>query len=330
VIKLFKNFKKSTPDFKGLYFNAIPVEETGEDGWIKIVPVGKFPVHPGGAHEILKRHIQEMAVNFTNTKKDLLFDYDHASLWGTTKAAGWSNKVEAREDGLYIQYPEFTPTAKALIENREYRYFSPVYYLNSLSRGGDEIGAQIISVALTNMPYMENEIDSIGNSQNFIKEEDMKLSPETLKGLGLPEDATPEQIENAITEQSKKINAVQAELEASKQESETLRANQTSLENRLEKLEKGDESRNSQAAETLINQAVADGKILPADRDIWLNQAKTDYENVKKALVERKVNSAMPNTMSIPPVEGKPKKEDTIKNAIQHVKELGRYPARSN
>src|SRR5699024_7733932 len=114
------------------YVNAIEISqaEPDEDDWIRIVPVGEFPEHQNGPHVITQEHIKQMETNFTNSGTDLLFDVDHASLWGTTKAAAWSNQVEAREDGLYIKYPKFTPAAEKAIENREYKYFSPVYYLD--------------------------------------------------------------------------------------------------------------------------------------------------------------------------------------------------------
>src|SRR5574342_202888 len=121
----FKN--RGNKNLQGLYFNQVHVS-AGE--FIKIVPVGYFPNHPNGAHQIEKRHIDEMAKNFANTKTDLLFDYEHRSLWGDSIAAGWSSEVQPRDDGLYVKYPEFTNTAKAKIADREYRYFSPVYRLN--------------------------------------------------------------------------------------------------------------------------------------------------------------------------------------------------------
>lgn len=146
------------------FVNAIEVAEQSDQDWIRIVPVGSFPNHHNGAHDVTTEHIQEMAENFNNSGTDLLYDIDHESLFLNTRAAGWSADVEARDDGLYARYPSFTNFAASAVENREYRYFSPVYFLNARDKAGDRIGAVIDSVALTNRPYMDTEIDHIANS----------------------------------------------------------------------------------------------------------------------------------------------------------------------
>ncbi|MEM9665484.1 MAG: phage protease [Bacteroidota bacterium] len=131
---------------------------------IRIVPVGNFPVHHNGGHEVTPLHILEMASNFEAGGTDLLIDVDHESLWGRTRAAGWSSRVEARPDGLYMEYPTWTPQTEELVNERAYRYFSPVYTLSSTDKQGGQVGARLLSVALTNMPYMDTEIEHVGNA----------------------------------------------------------------------------------------------------------------------------------------------------------------------
>ncbi len=322
---LFKN-KESRQNFKGLFFNQVSIGEPGEDGFVKIVPIGKFPVHPNGPHEIIPRHIREMEQNFKNSGVDLLFDFDHESLWGNTKAAGWSSEVQAREDGLYVKYPEFTPAAQQAIQNREYRYFSPVYRLQSLNKAGEEVGAKLISVALTNTPYMDNEIDAIGNSENLNLGDKQMLNKEALALLGLAEDATPEQVQQAIAAQTEKINSLQSEIDQLKQNSEQQK---TALEDRLKNIEQIVNSQREKDAEQLIEQAINDGKILPADKAIWINAAKADYDATAQQLSERKKNSAMPHTM--PMLQDKDgqvngKKNSTFLNAVEYMKSQGRMP----
>ena len=164
--------RQATPPARpaSTYRNAVVIP-AGGDGeaapeWIRIVPIGAFPNHHDGAHEITAAHVQEMVANFTAHSVDLLFDVDHESLYGNSRAAGWSDAVEAREDGLYCRFPVFTPTGQAHVDNRDYRYFSPVYVLNALDKQGKEIGARVLSVALTNTPYMDaGEIHAVGNSR---------------------------------------------------------------------------------------------------------------------------------------------------------------------
>jgi len=313
--------KNDHVEFDGLYFNQVEAGKPGEDGYIRIVPVGTFPVHPNGAHEILPRHIEEMAANFNATKKDLLFDYEHDSLWGRSIAAGWSNAAEAREDGLYVKYPDFTPKAQEMIRNREFRYFSPVYRLNSLSKQGKEIGAQIHSVALTNIPYMDNEIDHIKNNNVG---DDIMLE-KILALLGLASNATEQEV-------AEKINSLKAtppapeppkapEPPAAPEE----KVNAEVLA-RLKALEDKDKASQETAAEQLINSAIADGKILPADKDVFLTSAKANFAATKEMLDKRAKNSAMPGTIKVPEKDPNAK-PDVIKNAVDFIKAQGRAVA---
>lgn len=291
---------------KGAFLNAV---EISEGDFIRIVPVGKFPAHPDGPHEITFENVQEMADNFTNHGTDLLFDYEHHSLWGETKAAGWSAEVEARADGLYIKYPDFTKNALQQITDREYRYFSPVYYLEGTGKDGSNLGAVIDSVAVTNRPWMDREIDHIRNDN--LPEESMKYSADYKKELGLAEDATDEQVEAKVN----KLNEIAAEgtklqeptekepeakndSESESEKSDIEKTIETAVANAMKPIsEKVDgliTGNKTEAAETLVNSAIADGKILPADKEVWLNSATGDFTSTKKKLDERKKNSAMP------------------------------------
>jgi phage I-like protein len=309
----------SRPDY---FVNAILVDEAepDKDNWIRIVPVGNFPRHHNGAHSITQQDIEQMAANFNNSGTDLLFDIDHESLWGDTRAAGWSGEVEAREDGLYAQYPNFTPSAKKAIENKEYRYFSPVYFLDKKDKQGDNIGAVIDSVAVTNRPYMDREIDHIGNSFTQSKQdsqsntEDMKLNKQALETLGLDEDASEEEINEAILNQNAggsgqeaatggSGSKQEAAADGSEQEPEEAATANSDLAKKVdsisERLDKWDANNQQQKVTALINAAIDKGKINPADKDAWINSAQADYEGTKKVLSERKENSAMPGKVTV-------------------------------
>ncbi|MCF8307249.1 MAG: phage protease [Ignavibacteriales bacterium] len=149
-----------------IYFNSIGIPAENPD-LIRIVPVGKFPAHTDGGHEVTPENITEMAENLHRSGADILFDFGHESLWNASAAAaGWSAAADAvaKEDGLYIPYPKFAKKAAALIKDDQYRYFSPVYTLSSRDKEGNKTGAALLSVALTNTPYFDSEIDHIRNS----------------------------------------------------------------------------------------------------------------------------------------------------------------------
>jgi len=320
---------------KGAYLNAVEIQRKSENDFIKIVPVGKFPFHPDGNHEITKNHIQQMKNNFDNRGTELLFDFEHRSLWGDTLAAGWSNKAEARDDGLYISYPQFTNAAKGLVEDREYRYFSPVYKLNGLDKRGNKIGAVLDSVALTNRPYMDSEIDHIKNDNS----EDAKMTyPKEIKEkLGLKEDATDEEVEtklNEVVEAAEKIkdekpdpDKKDGEKKDGKEVSEDAAVANSDLLKRIEVLEKKAEADRKVEAEVLVNGAVVDGKILPADKDVYVNAAIADYVGTKKKLDERKKNTAMPGSVQTPgEKDDEGRKKNSVDAAAEYFKSQGRVP----
>jgi phage I-like protein len=307
-------FRNKSSRKKGCFFNAV---EIAQGDFIKVVPIGVFPNHPDGPHEITATHLQQMADNFNNSKKDLLFDFEHRSLFGDTRAAGWSASAEVLEDGLYVKYPDFTPHATEMVKNREYRYLSPAYVLESRNKLGMPIGAQLLHVALTNEPYLDNEIDHIRNSNH---EDDMKFSAEFLKKLGLPEDATPEQVEaaveklNAAPDPEKPEDKPHPEGEKKKEEWEV---RLEAIENREKERE---ESRVNEAVEALVNSAINAGKITPAQKEIYINSAKQNFAKTKEVLDNIKANAAKPGSLETPQAQEKPVKKNHAKDAAEELR----------
>lgn len=316
--KIFTNHKTHEND---VYTNALPIVNAdgssaataGDDGkrFIRIVPVGYFPEHPNGAHDITREHIEQMARNARDGGTDILFDYEHRSMWGDSKAAGWAphQSVEARDDGLYVEYPSFTASAQKSIDDREFRYLSPTYRLEKKDKKGRSIGAALLHVALTNTPYMDTEIDHIGNSgtpkQSKPTPIDMKLTAESLAKLGLDETATEEQVNAAIANSNIVPQGEAADNGGANAGDEATRSSAAqdpnadrikTLEDRINAREQADEQVRREA---LVNSAVDTGKILPADRDVWLNALKTDFNVTKAALDARKPGQAMPGKVHV-------------------------------
>jgi len=321
-------------NIKGAFFNQVDITE-GE--FIKVVPVGNFPQHPDGPHEITPADIQAMAINFNNSKKDLLFDYEHGSLFGKSRAAGWSAEVKAEADGLYVKYPAFTPAAKEMIANREFRYFSPVYFMKAKDKLGREVGAKLDSVALTNIPYMDNEIDPIKNDSSEIP-----MDKNLLKLLGLGENATQADVDAKLTALRGKYkldeNATFDQIieaagkkpkgdgdpkpagDAKPKDGAPAALTQADVDKAVEKkLVERD-------AEVMVNSAIADGKILPAEKNVWLNSAKADLAQTKILLDARPKAGALPGKMKInSSASGKEDdKKSATEKAADHFKTMGR------
>lgn len=82
--------------------------------------------------------------------KPILYDYEHNSLWGDTRAAGWIVElVYVAGRGLFGRV-EWTPRGSKEIADKEFRYSSPLFYFNPSSGAVTEL----LSVALTNNPAL--------------------------------------------------------------------------------------------------------------------------------------------------------------------------------
>lgn len=304
-----------------IFSNVVPID--ADSDWIRVVPVGDFPYHHNGPHKITSDDIERMAENFNNRSVDLLFDIDHESLWGNTKAVAWSDEVEAREDGLYAKYPTFTPAGEQLVENREYRYFSPVYRTETTDKNGDEIGATVVSVAITNTPYMDNhEIDTIRNSNHEDEEGIVGFSAEFLEALGLEEGATAEQVQSAVLAKISELEDKIKELEDDGSDAGDGDANTNSAEvkelktlvNSLSDQLKAMQNKNTDSqVEALVNSAIEDRKILPRDKKAYINSAKANYDDTKAELDAMKKNSVAPEGVDV----DKKGDEKTKVNSVQ-------------
>jgi phage I-like protein len=89
-----------------------------------------------------------LMATYRDQGNDLVFDYEHQTIYtcGDSPAAGWFS-LEQRADGIWATGINWTPNAFSRLENKEYRYFSPVFYY-------DEGGAitELVNIALTNVP----------------------------------------------------------------------------------------------------------------------------------------------------------------------------------
>lgn len=91
-----------------------------------------------------------LIADFEASGKPILYDYEHNSLYGDSRAAGWIVKlVYAPGRGLFGKV-EWTPDAAEDIAKKVWRYSSPLFIFNP------KTGAvvRLLSVALTNNPAL--------------------------------------------------------------------------------------------------------------------------------------------------------------------------------
>ncbi len=105
-----------------------------------------------GGFDFNEHDADAIMADFHDRGKDLVIDYDHASVsGGEAPASGWISTLEKGEDGLYA-VAEWTPRAAERLKGREYRYHSPVIFFDEKTGHPKALH----SVALTNHPAFHN------------------------------------------------------------------------------------------------------------------------------------------------------------------------------
>lgn len=226
----------------------------------EISPRGKSPFI---VDELSRKEIIEA---FEASTTDLVVDYEHQSLSGSeAPAAGWVRELHDRgEDGVWAKV-EWTARAAEYLAGREYRYISPVV----LIRKSDGRAVELLGAALTNLPAIEGMEPVVNKS--VCREcglpadsgpADGKFA-DMYKGvmglLGLPGDARPEDAEAAI------LSLKSAEGCVPESEYKALKAELVRHE-----------------AETLIKEALSDGRLTPALAGWARSYAASDIDGFRR------------------------------------------------
>ena len=126
----------------------------------------------------------------------MVIDYEHQTEKDIeAPAAGWIKRlIDKGRDGLWAAV-EWTEKARQYLQNREYRYYSPVFQTTKKERRL----AGLLRVALTNAPRMNN-IRPIVAKTNDQEGTDMEFLKKLAKLLGLKEDASEAQVDRKAVE----------------------------------------------------------------------------------------------------------------------------------
>ena len=180
-------------DLTGITFEEVTKDDgtTADASWVHALSIGEFR-HPfWGKISLTAARMKRFATNLNNRVRgiDIAIDYDHNAFG---EAAGWVQKAEARDNGLWL-FVEWTKTAADKIRNREYRYFSSEFVDEYEDEQGQTYKDVILGGGLTNRPFLKNLLpvnlsELYGNPQR--KENKLELSEQLRQALGLSEEAT--------------------------------------------------------------------------------------------------------------------------------------------
>lgn len=283
---------------------AVTVDGVPEE--IKILPLGHVNSQKGDFY-VDDESVELIKKQFKGRRLDLPIDYEHQTLKDVqAPAGGWIKDIYKGDDAVVAKV-SWTDRAKEYLKNREYRYLSPVV----ITRKSDRKVVALHSAALTNTPAIDgmfaivNSMDIPDVEDAFDDKEDERMDLKKLAALlGLPESATEDDVEKALTavmsaaeankcaaeresgaETKQVANSVVLSLlgldESAKTEDAvtaimTLKAGSGNEE--LLALKKEMEER---VADDLVQTALKDGKITAAQTDWAKSYAKSDREGFK-------------------------------------------------
>lgn len=252
--------------------------------WIEVLPAGPEIAGRDGRYWIADD--PSRIVSDSLAGGPLHVDYEHASEVRAPQgepapAAGWIDKLETRDGGAIWAHVEWTPRARQMIADREYRYISPVFYFDK-----DSLAIlNLVSAALTNKPNLTmtalNRRDAAPTKQT---EERPRMDKEQMKALcrklGLADEASPEAIMSAVealkADKDKALNAAQSpalDKFVPRTDYDKVKGDLDVATNSLKKIETDKREADIVAA---VDGAVSAGKIAPASKDFYLATCRKD------------------------------------------------------
>lgn len=107
---------------------------------------------------------QQIVAALKQKQDALVIDYEHQTLKAAgnglpAPAAGWMKDFEWREDGIYALC-SWTPNAQSMIGNDEYRYISPVFSYHPKTG----LVNSVLHAALTNVPALDGLTDVLATA----------------------------------------------------------------------------------------------------------------------------------------------------------------------
>ena len=196
--------------------NDFKMNDNGEVE-VQIAPIGDFNGSDAEGNAVPERISKEslaaLAEKLNASDQEILGDVDHSSvrrgLDRDTHAAGWLSRFFTTVKGLFGKM-KLTKRGKELVENREFRFLSPVFQL-----GEDGTPTELHSVAFTNTPAFQGYISPIVNhsavpgpavqdqdketiNMEITKDELVQLIRDTVAGMEKAEETAEEKTEEVV------------------------------------------------------------------------------------------------------------------------------------
>lgn len=284
---------------------------------LRLLPRGPFRATDGSGRpddaphwELSDQDAQAIVADAERREVDFVLDYEHATLrakesGAPAPAAGWFRKLEWRADGLWAVGARFNARAAAAIAAGEYRYLSPVFAYQT----GTGRVLRLLHAALTNDPGLGGLVDlaaAMAARFSTTKQEGgQALLPENMLAiaslLSLPPPAALDEgltaILGAVRTLTEKTAALQARADAPDPAKwapvaalASLQAAHAASSAKLAALEA---QMHAQEVERVVEEAQAQGKVVPATRQWALAYGSSDLPGLQAFLASAPVLVSM-------------------------------------
>lgn len=249
--------------------------------------------------ELDEESLKKLADKLNASGREILVDRDHASskpgLDRDTSAQGWASEFEVREGQGLFGKVKWSDLGKKLVENRVFRWLSPVFKL-----GSDKKPIDMNAIALTNTPSQmlikpvlnqaadEESIENkeITEGKDMDIEDIKKIVFDVLKEAGLVVDdkAVVEEIKREVAEEKldkledeAEMKAAEAIVESAAKEEEVKNAACDKVKDEV-KNEVCDEVKKEEVIKAeVLNQKPTIGLAAKGDADKWRNMSQSEF-----------------------------------------------------
>ena len=249
--------------------------------------------------ELDEESLKKLADKLNASGREILVDRDHASskpgLDRDTSAQGWASEFEVREGQGLFGKVKWSDLGKKLVENRVFRWLSPVFKL-----GSDKKPIDMNAIALTNTPSQmlikpvlnqaadEESIENkeITEGKDMDIEDIKKIVFDVLKEAGLVVDdkAVVEEVKKEMAEEKldkledeAEMKAAEALVESAAKEEEVKNAACGEVKDEV-KNEVCDEVKKEEVIKAeVLNQKPTIGLAAKGDADKWRNMSQSEF-----------------------------------------------------
>lgn len=255
--------------------------------------------------ELDEESLKKLADKLNASGREILVDRDHASskpgLDRDTSAQGWASEFEVREGQGLFGKVKWSDLGKKLVENRVFRWLSPVFKL-----GSDKKPVDMNAIALTNTPsqmlikpvlnqaadaeenFEKNEQEATTEGKDMDIEDIKKIVFDVLKEAGLAiggKDAVVEAVKREVAEEKLDKLEDEAEMKAAEAIVESAAAKDKEVKNEAcgkvkdeVKNEVCDEVKKDEVIKAeVLNQKPTIGLAAKGDADKWRSMNQSEF-----------------------------------------------------